>query len=52
MANKVNWRCFLLGHRWHFLLSKVGYVPLYGWPAGTTCLRCGIPHPKPLPEVQ
>jgi len=41
--------CSLSFHHWHYLLSEVGYVPLRGWPTGTKCLYCGIPHPNPLP---
>lgn len=44
-----NIRYILLGHKWHYLLSEVGYVPLHGWPLGTTCQRCGKEHPNPLP---
>lgn len=39
-------------HQWHFLLSEVDYIPLHGWPAGTKCLHCGKPHPRPLPTPQ
>ena len=35
-------------HKWHFLLSEVGWIPLRGWPVGTVCMNCGIAHPKPL----
>lgn len=41
--------CRLGFHRWYYLLSEVGYVSLRGWPTGTKCLYCGIPHPNPLP---
>jgi hypothetical protein len=44
-----NIACLLFGHRWYYLLSEVGYVPLYGWPLGTRCQRCGVAHPSPLP---
>jgi hypothetical protein len=40
--------CLFGFHQWHYLLSEVGYIPLSGWPKGTTCLKCGVPHPKPL----
>ena len=40
--------CRLGLHRWHYLLSEVGYIPLDGWPVGTTCERCGEAHPAPI----
>ena len=44
----MNLACRFGFHRWHYRLSEVGYVPLKGWPLGTSCIRCGIPHPQPL----
>ena len=41
--------CFFGFHGWHYKLSEVGYVPLKGWPFGTTCQHCHKPHPRPLP---
>jgi hypothetical protein len=41
--------CLIGVHAWHYKLSEVGYVPLNGWPAGTTCEHCGQAHPNPLP---
>jgi hypothetical protein len=41
--------CFFGFHRWRYKLSEVGYVPLKGWPFGTTCQHCHKPHPRPLP---
>lgn len=41
--------CFFGFHKWHYKLSEVGYVPLKGWPFGTTCQHCHKPHPRPLP---
>lgn len=41
--------CLVGFHAWHYKLSEVGYVPLNGWPTGTTCQHCGKTHPSPLP---
>jgi hypothetical protein len=41
--------CLIGVHAWHYKLSEVGYVPLNGWPAGTTCEHCGQAHQNPLP---
>ena len=45
----IRFLCSLSFHHWHYRLSEVGYVPLRGWPTGTKCMYCGIPHPDPLP---
>jgi hypothetical protein len=51
-APLVTFLCLIGVQEWHFLLSEVGYVPLRGWPSGTTCLHCGKPHPRPLPNLR
>jgi hypothetical protein len=44
--------CSIGAHSWHYRLSEVGYVPLRGWPEGTTCSHCAKPYPSPLPKPQ
>jgi hypothetical protein len=49
MINRI--LCLAGIHAWHYRLSEVGYVPLRGWPIGTTCQHCGKSHPDPLPPI-